>query len=103
MASESEESVPEPAEEALEPAVMAVLPEEEGSAGLVGLSKEQLATMVAGLQAEFAGAAKTGQPAVDAALERLADLDPQDLAGSADVLTDVLNRLETALGDSDES
>ena len=100
---ESESTASESDGEVLEPEIMAVLPEEDGGADLVGLSKEQLATMVAGLQAEFAGAAKTGQPAVDAALERLADLDPKDLAGSADVLTDVLNRLETALGDSDES
>jgi hypothetical protein len=82
--------------------VMTVLPEEDGGTGVVGLAANEVAGMVAGLQAEFAGAAKTGQPAIDAALERLGDLDPTDLASSADVLQDVLGRLESALGSAGE-
>ena len=83
--------------------VLAVLPDEAGEAGVVGMAASDVAGMVAGLQAEFAGAAKTGKPAIDAALERLGDLDPTDLAASADVLQDVLKRLESALSSADES
>lgn len=52
------------------------------------------------LQAELAGTASTGIPAVDAALARLAELDPEDLSGSAEVLSDVLQRLETVMGEA---
>ena len=83
--------------------VMAVLPDEAGAAGLVGMAASDVTGMVAGLQSEFAGAAKTGKPAIDAALERLGDLDPTDLAASADVLQDVLKRLESALSSADEA
>ena len=83
--------------------VMAVLPDEAGEAGVVAMTAGDVAGMVAGLQAEFAGAAKTGKPAIDAALERLGDLDPTDLAASADVLQDVLKRLESALSSAEEA
>jgi hypothetical protein len=86
-----------------DPAVMSVLPDGEGSAEVVGLAPEQLSAMIAGLQGELAGTAKTGNPAVDAAMERLGDLDPADLGGSADVLADVLHRLEAAMGEGTDN
>jgi hypothetical protein len=82
-----------------DPAVLAVLPDEAGAAEVVGLDPEQLSGMIAGLQGQLAGTGRTGIPEVDAALERLSDLDPNDLSASADVLADVLKRLESAMGD----
>lgn len=86
------------AEQRDEPVVLSVLPDDEGAAEVIGLAPEQLSQMVAGIQGELADTGKTGIPAVDAALERLADLDPSDLGASAEVLADVLHRLESALG-----
>lgn len=42
---------------------------------------------------------KTGEPAVDAALERLEDLPGADLADGAEILRDVLDRLERVLAE----
>ncbi len=40
---------------------------------------------------------RTGVPGVDEALDQLAGLDPDDLEGSADLLAEVLRRLESVM------
>lgn len=71
------------------------LVEQAAAANLAGL-KESLGD----LQTQLAGTAATGVPAVDQALEHLGRLDPEDLAGSAQILEEVLERLEDALRES---
>lgn len=62
--------------------------------------RAELRTTIAELQQELSGMAKTGVPGVDDALARLADLDPDDLSASADVLTEVLARLESVMNET---
>lgn len=61
---------------------------------------EQVRADLTALQTEFAGTASTGVPAVDEALARLGELDPADLNRSADILSDVLHRLESVMGEA---
>lgn len=94
---------------AQEPVVVAVTPADEDAgapldevavAAAVAEGGEEVREHLVALQAELAGTASTGVPAVDEALARLAELDPEDLSGSAAVLSDVLSRLETVLGEA---
>jgi len=80
-------------------------PDSGASDGLeepLSLDPDVLSQTLSDLQTELAGTAGTGVASVDAALARLADIDPTDLAASADILADVLRRLEGALEESPE-
>jgi hypothetical protein len=81
--------------------VLAVSDDEQ--AGALSTDPAELSQTLSDLQTELAGTARTGVPAVDAALDRLADIDPTDLAGSAEILADVLRRLEGAMEEDPEA
>ncbi len=70
---------------------------EEQLAATAESGREQLRQTVADLQLELAGMRRTGVPGVDEALDQLAGLDPDDLEGSADLLAEVLRRLESVM------
>lgn len=60
-------------------------------------NSQEMAATVTAIQQELAGMAKTGIAEVDAALDKLAALDPQDLAGSSETLAQVLATLESVM------
>ncbi|MEI2717764.1 MAG: hypothetical protein V9E98_12395 [Candidatus Nanopelagicales bacterium] len=62
--------------------------------------RSDLRQTIVALQQELDGIAKTGVPGVDEAMARLADLDPDDLGASADVLTEVLAKLESVMNET---
>lgn len=70
---------------------------EDALLALAEANREHLDETLADLQQELAGMAKTGIPGVDAALDRLAELDPNDLPGSTELLTQVLAQLESVM------
>lgn len=64
---------------------------------LADQNSQEMAATVTAIQQELAGMGKTGIPEVDAALDQLAALDPQDLAGSSETLAQVLATLESVM------
>lgn len=64
---------------------------------LADQNSQEMAATVTAIQQELAGMAKTGISEVDAALDKLAALDPQDLAGSSETLAQVLATLESVM------
>lgn len=96
MTPEDHSTVPDVGDEIL---VLPVTEQDDVPDGPTPTASELTAALTE-IQTELAGTAKTGVPSVDAALERLADLDPNDLAGSAEILQDVLRRLEGTIQES---
>ncbi len=85
--------------------VMAVTDEtevvtEEGLQTIADENRERLTHDIAAVQEELAGMARTGVPGVDAAMALLAEMDPADLEGSAEVMGTVLAQLESVLRES---
>lgn len=64
---------------------------------LAAENRHELDETLAAVQQELAGMAKTGIPEVDAALDQLGSLDPADLAGSSEILAQVLATLESVM------
>ncbi len=71
--------------------------DEQALQALSAENRQELDQTLAAVQQELAGMAKTGIPEVDAALDRLGSLDPADLAGSSEVLAQVLATLESVM------
>lgn len=73
---------------------------EDDLQGLAEANRQELDQTLADLQQELAGMAKTGIPGVDAALDQLGGLDPNDLQGSTQVLAEVLAKLEAVMSEA---
>lgn len=71
--------------------------DEQSLQDLAAENRQELDQTLAAVQQELAGMAKTGIPEVDAALDRLGSLDPSDLAGSSEILAEVLATLESVM------
>ena len=68
--------------------------------GLAEANRQELDQTLADLQQELAGMAKTGIPGVDAALDQLGSLDPNDLQESTQGLAEVLAKLEAVMSEA---
>ena len=71
--------------------------DEQALQDLAAENRQELDQTLAAVQQELAGMAKTGIPEVDAALDQLGSLDPSDLAGSSEILAQVLATLESVM------